>query len=215
MRDIDAVLFDLDDTLLDREATFAAYCRDLMSRCFPAGVDTDEALAFMRKADNHGDEIRAVFCEKVAKRWALSCTAREMEAEWTERFSSFAAPVPGLFGVLDALAPFAKLGIITNGKADMQNAKIDALGIRSRFSVILISSEVGVRKPDPSIFHMACGMLGVSPARAAFVGDNPIADVAGALSAGLRAVWLSAKGEPAEGAAVIRSMGELPSLLAR
>jgi putative hydrolase of the HAD superfamily len=82
-----------------------------------------------------------------------------------------------------------KLGIITNGSIRIQDAKIEALGLREVMDVILISEREGVRKPDREIFCRAVARLGLHPSEAWFVGDNPEVDVAGAEAAGLRAFW--------------------------
>ena len=49
---------------------------------------------------------------------------------------------------------------------------------------------VGLVKPDPRIFHLALGRLGIAPEQAVMVGDSPSADVAGARAAGARAALL-------------------------
>lgn len=58
------------------------------------------------------------------------------------------------------------------------------------FDAVVISSEVGARKPHPLMFTMACEQLGVDPADAVFVGDSWSADIVGALRAGLVPVWI-------------------------
>jgi putative hydrolase of the HAD superfamily len=55
---------------------------------------------------------------------------------------------------------------------------------------IVISEEAGVAKPSPEIFMRALNLLGAQPSETLFVGDNPVADVVGAQSAGIPAVWL-------------------------
>jgi putative hydrolase of the HAD superfamily len=56
-----------------------------------------------------------------------------------------------------------KLGIITNGSVHWQHAKIDFAGIRSHFDTIVVSDEVGIKKPDSLIFQMALDRLSVQP----------------------------------------------------
>lgn len=79
------------------------------------------------------------------------------------------------------------------------------------------SDEVGLRKPDSRLFQATLTALGVGPADSVHVGDDPVADVAGAKRAGLRAVHLRRKpGAPtaAEADATITSLRELPAVLA-
>ena len=82
-----------------------------------------------------------------------------------------------------------RLGIVTNGAAAVQNAAIDALGIRDAIDVILISETEGIRKPQADIFHRAAARAGVAPGECCFVGDHPTVDIAGAEAAGLRGIW--------------------------
>ncbi|MCI0372483.1 MAG: HAD family hydrolase [candidate division NC10 bacterium] len=78
------------------------------------------------------------------------------------------------------------------------------------------SDELGLRKPNPRLFEATLTALGVGPADAVHVGDDPVADVAGAKQAGLRAVHLrreaGAPGAP-EADATISSLRELPDVL--
>ena len=59
-------------------------------------------------------------------------------------------------------------------------------GLRESFDVVVISAELGARKPDPAPFHAALTELGVAPERAVHVGDHPPHDEAGAHAAGMR-----------------------------
>jgi len=95
----------------------------------------------------------------------------------------------------------------------------DALGIGKFFDVRVFSDEVGVRKPDRAIFLTALNDLGLPPERVVHVGDDVDADVAGAKSAGMRAIWFNtgfwrgAKTDKAD--AEVRDHVELPDLLRR
>lgn len=72
-------------------------------------------------------------------------------------------------------------------------ALIDRYGIQEFFDEIIISEEVGWRKPKPAIFHKALELTKKDPDEVLFVGDNYSADVAGAKSVGMDAVWLNTK----------------------
>jgi putative hydrolase of the HAD superfamily len=70
--------------------------------------------------------------------------------------------------------------------------------LAGRLDAVVFSSEVGVRKPRPEIFHAALERLGVTPDRALFVGDRLNADVRGARDVGMRtvqAMWFRAEEE--------------------
>src|SRR3989442_15514218 len=68
-------------------------------------------------------------------------------------------------------------------------------GIRSFFSVLFDSTQLGCEKPDPRIFHHALQALGVPASAATFVGDSLPRDMAGGRGVGMRPIWL-AGGEP-------------------
>ena len=82
-----------------------------------------------------------------------------------------------------------QLGLITNGSVRMQSRKLQCLALSPLFDTILISDVEGISKPDRQIFHRALERLNTNPAQAVFVGDHPEVDVAGALAAGMQAIW--------------------------
>ena len=87
------------------------------------------------------------------------------------------------------------------------------MGLGSMLDAVVSSAEVGLHKPDPRIFELACARVGVRPAEAAHVGDHPYADVLGATTAGMAAVLVDRWGfrEPEEDA--IRDFDELDGRL--
>lgn len=86
------------------------------------------------------------------------------------------------------------LGIVTNGVPDLQREKIAGCGVAHLFDRSVVSGEIDCGKPDPGIFHHICRELGVEPADSVMVGDNPERDVAGAIAAGMRSVWVQRHG---------------------
>lgn len=114
------------------------------------------------------------------------------------------------------------MGIITNGKLDIQLARLDAMGLGGRFEHVIASSELGIAKPAPEIFLHACEVFEVSPGEAAYVGDRLHIDAIAAAAAGMLGVWLDRNGSAtpsdralaeAHGAAIISGLNELPRLL--
>ncbi len=93
----------------------------------------------------------------------------------------------------------------------------DAAGFGRYFQARIYSDELRVRKPDPRIFEAALDGLGLPAAEVVHIGDDVIADVAGAKAVGMRAVWFNTgfwKGATTDRAdAEIRGHGELPRLL--
>jgi REG-2-like HAD superfamily hydrolase len=77
-----------------------------------------------------------------------------------------------------------RLGIVSNWDRRLR-LLYERFALERMFSVLICSAEVGVEKPDPLIFRIACRAAGVSPREAIHLGDDPEDDVAGARAAGL------------------------------
>ena len=82
-------------------------------------------------------------------------------------------------------------GVITNGPSYLQNHKMDESGLRPYLDLVVVSGDVGVHKPDPALFLYACDKVQLPPADCMYVGDHPVNDIAGALSAGMQAVRMN------------------------
>ena len=95
-----------------------------------------------------------------------------------------------------------KTGVILNSWPDpgrVLRGDIERAGLTGLLDTIVISSEVGMRKPDPGIFQLALDELGVEPHDAMFVGDRLETDVQGAANVGMttvQALWFNADDTP-------------------
>jgi len=110
------------------------------------------------------------------------------------------------------------LGIVTNGPAEVQRAKLELLGIEKLVDFVIVSEEFGVAKPEPEIFYEALWRAGVDADEAVFVGDSAEFDIAGAHGAGIAPVWVNRNelkwiesGSPP--VRQVRSLDQLPQLL--
>ena len=216
-----AVLFDLDNTLYDREAAFGrwadAYLRETLHLTDAGEARRVRTLITEMDADGYGSKA-AIFEHLHALYPALpGVPARSVDIFFDE-FIAHITPEAETETLLDALAdarlPF---GVITNGSA-RQWRKIENLGLARRTDCLFVSETFGGKKPDRAIFEAAAAHLGVAPARTLFVGDNPTIDVLGAQAAGMKAAWLH-RGYPwPEGLAgepdyVIGALGEVAGIL--
>lgn len=129
---------------------------------------------------------------------------------------AFVIPEPGVREMLAALRDQGiPVAILTNGWSPLQQRKAARVGFEGP---VIVSADVGVQKPEPAAFQELSRALGCAPEQIAYAGDAPAADVAGALRAGMFAIWLDAEGVaypediPAPSVA-IHSLAELPALM--
>ena len=113
------------------------------------------------------------------------------------------------------------LGLISNTSDDMNVQQlVDRWGLRPYFEFIVTSAGCGIRKPDRRIFQLALDHFGIRPEAAVMVGDTPEADIQGANDLGIHSIWITRRSEktdpaPARPDATIRTLEEIPALLAR
>ena len=117
------------------------------------------------------------------------------------------APFPGVEGLLERLVGLgAGIGLVSDGIASVQWRKLAALpGIARAMDVVVMTDELGDghAKPAPTAFRVACRLLGVEPGAAAYVANDPRKDFRGAREAGLRTVRFGSL--PDEGGGMDRS----------
>lgn len=87
---------------------------------------------------------------------------------------------------LDVLQSDFSVGLLSNG-----NGYPERCGLAGRFGFVVFSQDVGVEKPDPEIFSVACSRAKCTPAELMHVGDSLESDVAGANRAEAVSVWLN------------------------
>jgi putative hydrolase of the HAD superfamily len=191
---IEAVLFDLDGTLIRFSASYADFMREIAARW---GITDREDPFFGHYARAITSEGAVTFQSSIEA--ALTESGRAIPSDIFEHCEAavegYANGIELLPRAMDVLASFDGLpkAIVSNGPSDMQRAAISITNLGSYFDRILISgdADVAVRKPNPEIFLLACRRLGVRPDCALMIGDNVEADVEGARSAGLNALHIN------------------------
>jgi putative hydrolase of the HAD superfamily len=198
-----AVLFDFDDTLQDRFAAITWTAERLLTRHLH-GVDEKTRRVYaheMAVANNGGYVNYDEYFEHFASKWPFDedVTAASLQAEYRREMPYGSKLYDEAKDVLTALRNRGyRLGIVTNGWADMQHRKIDVSGIRPYVDLVTVSGEEDVKKPDAAIFKRTAARLGVAPENCIFVGDHPINDIEGALAAGMNAIYLNTRHLPCE-----------------
>ncbi len=191
---ITSVLFDLDNTLLNRTAGFESFCRELYHTSGAMG-DTyteQEAVELMLDWDAQGMRTREDFFKNVLGQWPG--TFRDLHQAmqvFIESYPRLLVLEPRTRALLEDLQDAdLPTGIVTNGGTIMQSNKIRESGLEGLVGTVVISEEAGVSKPDPRIFEQALSQIQASPSSTLFVGDNPEADILGAKGLGMPTAWL-------------------------
>ncbi|MEQ1898593.1 MAG: HAD family hydrolase [Vicinamibacterales bacterium] len=190
---IDAVLFDLDGTLFNRDHTVSAVLARQV-RQFAHLIPASQALAFTRRVealDAHGHRDKREVYAIIGTEFGFdTATVAELVASFWAEYPACCRLDEGVADTLATLRARGKrLGIVTNGSTAIQRAAVEALGVEASVDTIVISEAEGMRKPDASIFRLAATRLGIPVERCCFVGDHPEVDVLGAQRAGLHAFW--------------------------
>jgi HAD superfamily hydrolase (TIGR01549 family) len=192
-----AVGFDFDHTLgLDHKLERTAFMTTVRELCARSGRSLDEESA-TASIDEQISYYRAGKCSlSRAFEEAFEATMQRMSPDGAfARFQSIAMDlsaahvkaIPGVDHLLARLdgahVPYA---ILTNGWNPLQQRKADLIGFSKP---VFVSDDIGVRKPSIHAFNILKDYFHVDPNRIWYVGDDPLNDVLGALSAGMRAVW--------------------------
>ena len=187
-----AVLFDLDDTLHDRAGSLRQFLIKQHQRSFMGRVAVENFVDGFLCLDAHGSLAKSVLYPRLMTELEIDDVPGDLlTAEYGRDFHQHARPADGALSLLTALRQTGiKLGVVSNGWTDFQQRTVDAIGVRDAVDAILISEAEGLRKPDARLFKRAADRLGITPEACLFVGDNPVADVLGAQTAGMRSVWL-------------------------
>jgi putative hydrolase of the HAD superfamily len=185
-----AVVFDLDDTLYPERN----YTR---SGARAVAAFLDESLGETRALD----ELLRLEAEDPAgplySRW-LALRGWELERWLPEIVGIHRSHRPSIAlsgdarSLLTRLRAHYRLGLVTDGRLSQQRAKAAALGLEQFLDCTVFSDALGrdYWKPHPAPYWKALERLGVSPAEAVYVGDNPAKDFLGARRAGLRSIRL-------------------------
>ena len=194
MHTVDGLVFDLDNTLLDRSTAFIRVAGSFYEERLRAttSVKRDEAVAMMVRWDGDGYTDREGMLTRWHNEWPevgldMGSLKRWYRSEM-ERQVRPDAEVNGFLAHLnERRMPW---GIVTNGSPS-QHGKCRVAGLDRLAAFIIVSEEAGYRKPDPRIFRDALKATGLaSPARVMFIGDNPAADIDGAKRFGMKAAWV-------------------------
>lgn len=189
-----AVLFDLDNTLLDfltfKKETAKAAAKAMIKQ----GLPDDEINVYGKifsVYDVKGIEYQKTFYE-VVKQYDLEVNLAEKIQQagilaYLQRKSEVLRPYPMVKPTLRKLREKGiKLGIVSDGPRNKVWQRLIITGLENEFDFVITHSDTQEFKPHSSAFRVALKRLGVLPDAVLFVGDNPARDIKGAKAAGMR-----------------------------
>lgn len=215
-----AVLFDLDDTLLDRRRSLSHYFAAHAGRVGLSVAMADEFRARFFELEAAGYAPRAPLFDQLSAEFPAAGSGEALLNDWRTCAWEVCHYMEGATDVLAwcRTAGF-RTAILTNGRADFQSPKLDRLRVAALVDHVIISGDEGIHKPDAELFRRVAERLDVAVSECVFVGDHPRNDIAGAEGAGMRAIWFERDIEWPAGVArpthSIRHLGALQRILRR
>ena len=227
---ITTVIFDMDGTLIEHTWQLSHICNVLFSRyakeLAPITEEKFYECFWGKTEDMWYMMVDGVLDGDTASKYAYANTLRSLGADielakpmlntWIELVLEEALPFEDTFDVLEAVGQKYNTGILTNGYINLQRKKINKYNFDDCVNFTLVSEEAGYHKPDKRVFERALKLAGdVLPEETIYVGDNPVADIQGALKAQITPVFMNARNdmEPLDGVVKITRLSELLPLL--
>lgn len=206
----DVVLFDLDETLSDFASAQAEAFPALLADFGVTGSDAmsgDYLTVFKNGAEplwrmlERGETTLDTLNVERFRR-LIDATDLEMDHEllavaYLQRLATSGRLIDGAVEVLEALAGRVRVGLVTNGYAEVQRPRLAHFGLTHHFDPIVVSSEIGVAKPSAEFFGVALDRLDrPDPERVLVVGDSLTSDIGGGAAAGLGTCWYNPHARP-------------------
>jgi len=199
----DAVIFDLFGTLVDI-FSLAEYREFLTDMCAVLGVSPAE---FTSRWDEKADE-RALGTVPVAEQLAALCRDLGVDVTPAQLARAVEMRVDFVRGVLvprgDAASTLAalrerglKVGVISDCSEEVV-AAWPSTPLAPLVHEAVLSAAVGMKKPDPRVYELACERLGVTPEKCMFVGDGGSRELTGAAAVGMTAVLIRVPDDAAD-----------------
>jgi len=193
--DLRAVIFDLDDTLNDRQQSWIEFVKRMANPLYGdlEFCEPEDIYHTIAEVDQggYGDKADLFSCMSRLP-WKSPKSADEVGFLWRTHFPKCMVVREGVADLLTRLRDSGiRTGIVTNGRDDGQRAKLREMGLSQAVDVIIASGGIGYKKPDPRIYEIVLTNLGVAAVDTLFIGDSPQSDVVGPAKASMRTAWMA------------------------
>jgi len=184
VKDFDAAIFDLDGTMVDNTAIHKRAWQEYLAN---RGIHITDTEFFRRIFGKHNRQIIKDFFGDVSDESEDKIT-REKETLYRGLYEGSVAEVAGLSALLARLEELnKKLAVATSAPKANCDFILGALGLESRFSVVVGADDIQHPKPAPDIYIETAGRLGVTPQRCLVFEDSP-AGVEAGVAAGAKVI---------------------------
>ncbi|MUK87825.1 HAD-IA family hydrolase [Ornithinibacillus sp. L9] len=191
------MLFDLDDTLLNRDRAVDKMFLIIFEKCYEDVKQSvkNEMWQKFKQYDNkncgYSDKTKVLesFFDEFPPKYRLP--RNYIQEFWNNNFPHCFSIDQNTINIVNTIKEQVKVAIITNGSSQRQKAKIINTNLDSCFEIIIISEEVGFSKPDKRIFELALNKLNVQPEATLFVGDDLEKDISGCQNANIKGIWFN------------------------
>lgn len=194
-RRIQAVIFDLDNTLTDFMKAKEDAIRGAVDAMIDAGLPlgraeaTDQIFAIYKDKGIEHQRVFNLFLEQTIGRNDDRILAAAVVAYRRARDGSLVT-YPHARLVLNRLLKSGyKMAVVSDAPRFEAWIRLTSLGLQHSFDLVLTHDDTGAHKPDPRPFLMALDMLDVEPDRAVVIGDWKERDILGGQNAGLHTVY--------------------------
>ena len=198
-----AVLFDVDDTLLDFQTGNRNAVNQLMDELGyfdPDRYDQYEAINLKCwQALEAGlltqNQLKLARFVRFFDRYPVPGDPRRAAERFVELLGQQSILLPHALETVARVAERLPVAIVTNGNTAIQRSRMALSPLKDHVTEVVISEEVGVSKPRPGIFEIALDRLGVKAGEALMVGDGVNSDIRGANNAFIDACWYNPEGK--------------------
>lgn len=196
------LIFDLDDTLIDYQLTEFKALEIIHQKFFKKIVGFDGFKEKFEQVNNNiWDKYRSQKIDLSELRWKrfkklndifqTDVNVNSVKEMYETCLAEYIYPFPDTREILESLMEKYTLSLLTDGIASIQRKKLEKTHLINMFSFIIISEEVGFRKPSAELFNHVLQLVKVGHDEALMIGDSLESDLVGAENAGIDFCWLN------------------------